>query len=383
MTPAATSLAEHRIAVWRRRHERLAPRERVLTALAHREPDRVPLDFWATPEVQATVRQALGFVTQEQLLEFLGVDFRVAAMPRYIGPKLATHPDSSRDDIWGVRRQTVQFGAGARRGAYQELLASPLAALTTLREIDTYPGWPSPDWWDYSLAAEECRRHPRHCILAKGDRLDRTAQLKPAMYLRGVEQIMLDLSLNPEFVDCINAHLTAYFLEFNRRMFEAARGGIDIFMMGDDFGAQTGPMLSVEMWKRFYEPGFRKHIELAHRYGIKVMHHTCGGVRPLIPRFIAAGLDILQSLQPRAAGMNLRELKREFGRDLTFQGGIDIQQTLPRGSPADVRREVRERLDAAKAGGGYILCTAHNLQADTPVENVLALFAAAHEYGKY
>jgi uroporphyrinogen decarboxylase len=216
-----------------------------------------------------------------------------------------------------------------------------------------------------------------------GDRLDRTAQLKPAMYLRGVEQIMLDLALNPEIVDCINEHITAYFLEFNRRIFESAKGGIEIFMMGDDFGTQTGPMLSVEMWKRFYEPGFRKYIELAHRHGIKVMHHTCGSVRPLIPHFIEAGLDILQSLQPRAAGMDLRELKREFGRDLVFQGGLDIQQTLPRGSPAEVKREVRDRLDAAKAGGGYILCTAHNIQADTPVENIVALFEACHEFGKY
>ena len=354
-----------------------------MTALAHQEPDRVPVDFWATPEIKLAVQHHLGIESQDALLDFLGVDFRVAAMPRYIGPALKHHPDGVSEDIWGVRRKTVAFGAGARRGAYQELAQSPLECFTTVREIEAYPRWPSPDWWDYSEAAADCRRFPDHCVITMGDRLDRTAQLKPAMYLRGVEQIMLDLALNPAIVDCLNEHITAYFLEFNRRVFEAAKGGIAIFMMGDDFGTQTGPMLSVDMWQRFYEPGFRKYIELAHRHGIKVMHHTCGSVRPLIPRFIAAGLDILQSLQPRAADMDLRELKREFGRDLTFQGGLDIQQTLPRGTPADVKHEVRERLDAAKSGGGYILCTAHNLQADTPVENIIALFEACHEYGAY
>ena len=383
MTAFPSSLADHSITLSRQRNERLTSRERVMLALAHREPDRVPMDFWATPEVKAAVQRHFGFKTPEELLNYFGVDFRVAAIPRYIGPALKTHSDESRNDVWGVRRQTVAFGAGAQAGTYQELLASPLASMTTAREIDNYSGWPSPDGWDYSHAAEECRQYPKHCVMARGDRLDRTAQLKPAMYLRGVEQIMLDLALSPEIVDCINEHIVTYFLELNRRVFESAQGGIDIFMMGDDFGTQTGPLLSVEMWKRFYEPGFRKYIELAHRYGIKVMHHTCGSVRPLIPLFIDAGLDILQSLQPRAANMNLRELKNEFGRHLSFQGGLDIQQTLPRGTPADVKHEVQDRLDAAKTGGGYILCTAHNLQADTPMENIIALFEAYHEFGKY
>ncbi len=383
MKTPPSSLADHPITLSRQRNERLTSRERVRLTLAHQEPDRVPMDFWATSEVKHTLQAHLGLNTPDEVLNFLGVDFRVAARPSYIGPALKTHSDGSRNDVWGVRRQTVSFGAGERQGSYQELLLSPLASMTTTQEIDAYPGWPSPDCWDYADAAADCRQYSDHCVIAMGDRMDRTAQLKPAMYLRGIEQIMLDLALNPEIVDCINEHIVAYFLEFNRRVFESAQGGIDIFMMGDDFGTQSSPLLSVEMWKRFYEPGFRKYIELAHRHGIKVMHHTCGSVRPLIPLFIDAGLDILQSLQPRAAGMDLRELKQEFGKDLCFQGGLDIQQTLPRGSPADVKSEVRDRLEAAKADGGYILCTAHNIQPDTPLENIIALFEAGHEYGKY
>jgi uroporphyrinogen decarboxylase len=113
------------------------------------------------------------------------------------------------------------------------------------------------------------------------------------------------------------------------------------------------------------------------------MHHTCGGVRPLIPLFIDAGLDILQSLQPRAAGMDLAELKRDFRRDLAFHGSVDIQQTLPFSTPEDVRTEVKQRLRAGKPGGGFIICSAHNIQVDTPLDNVLALVEAYQEHTWY
>ena len=153
--------------------------------------------------------------------------------------------------------------------------------------------------------------------------------------------------------------------------------------MGDDFGTQMGLMMSIEMWKRLYKPGFRKFIELAHRYGIKVMHHTCGAVSELIPEFIDCGLDILQSLQPTAAGMDLGWIKKEYGRHICFQGGVDITHTMPFGSATEVRSEVKKLIDKMSPGGGYILCTSHNIQADTPEENVLAMYeeGISHRYG--
>ena len=173
--------------------------------------------------------------------------------------------------------------------------------------------------------------------------------------------------------------MVEYFLEYNRRVFEAASENIDIFMMGDDFGTQYGPMMSIETWRRLFKPGFRAYIELAHEYGLPVMHHTCGSVRELIPDFIECGLDILQSLQPAAAGMDLADLQREFGRDLCFHGGIDIQEVLPHGTPQQVREHVKSRAELGREGG-YILCTAHNIQPDTPLENIVALFEAYQEF---
>jgi uroporphyrinogen decarboxylase len=141
--------------------------------------------------------------------------------------------------------------------------------------------------------------------------------------------------------------------------------------------------MSMPMWERYFEQGFRRFVELAHEYDIRVMHHTCGSVRPLIPRFIDAGLDILQSLQPRAVGMDLHELKSAYGTVLALHGSIDIQRTLPFGSPQEVRSQVQARLKAGKPGGGFIIGTAHNLQPDVPFANILALLEAYHEFAPY
>jgi uroporphyrinogen decarboxylase len=164
-------------------------------------------------------------------------------------------------------------------------------------------------------------------------------------------------------------------------VFEAARGAIDIFFMGDDMGAQTGLMLSPRLYRRFFKENLRRFIDLAHRHGLKTMYHTCGNVTALIPDFIDCGLDILQSLQP--AAMDLALLKREYGAHLAFQGGLDIQQTLPHGTPSDVRAEVRARAQTLGPGGGYIFGTAHNLLPDVPTENAVALFEAYLEEGRH
>jgi uroporphyrinogen decarboxylase len=189
--------------------------------------------------------------------------------------------------------------------------------------------------------------------------------------------------VNPDIVECIRDHVVNYFLEYNPKVFEAGSDEIDMFMMGDDMGGQRGPLISVEMWRKYFRDAFRKYCEIAHKYGLKVMYHTCGDVYQLIPEFIENGLDCLQSLQPQATNMDIKRLKKEFGKDLSFQGGMDIQQVLPLGTPEDVKKMVRYAAENAKRGGGYIFGTSHNIQADTAMENVVALFEAYHEYGVY
>ena len=341
----------------------------------------MPFDYWAVSETTQRLQDHLGLDSPEGLLHTLGVDLRYIQGPSLVGQELRRHADGSVEDLWGVRRRTITVTGPGYTWTYKQVVDAPLAGMTTVQEIERYLRWPSPDWWDYSQIATDCERQRGYAVVIAGDRLDRTAQLKPAMYLRGMEQFYTDLVLNPKLAQAIIARIADYYLAYNRRVFEAAQGKADIFMMGDDFGMQQGLLVSADTWRKFFRENFVKYIDLAHQYGLKVMHHTCGSVRALIPDFIEAGLDILQSLQPRAKDMNLAELKRTFGRHLCFHGSMDIQETLPRGTVEDVRREVAERLRAGKPGGGFIICTAHNLLPDAPLANILALFEAYHELG--
>ena len=357
-------------------------KERAMTVINHIEPDRVPCDYWAASEVTERLLKHLGFKDKEELLQYFGVDLRYVAGPSYIGQELRAYEDSTVEDLWGVRRGIMSVERGEYSWKYKHVVASPLEPAETTKEIEHH-NWPNPDWWDYSPLEDDCDKFADYAVVNAGDRLDRTAQLKPMMYLRGMTQTYMDLIENPQIAFAIIEHIRDYFLEYNKRVFEAANGKIDIFMMGDDFGTQNGMMMDIRTWRRFFKDGFKAYIDLAHKYGIKVMHHTCGSVVDLIPDFIDSGLDILQSLQPKAAGMDLGRLKREYGKYIAFHGSIDIQETLPYGAIEDVREMVKERMSVGKQGGGFIICTAHNIQPDTPTENILALFEAYKEFRNY
>lgn len=359
----------------------MSHRDRVMTALAHRAPDRLPRDYWATPEVTARLLDHLSLPDRESLLRHFGFDLRTVEGPACVGQSFRRHADGSVEDLWGVRRLPKTVEGGGYTWTYQHVVEAPLATACTVADIEAYDRWPSADWWDYSRVREQCLAHRGYAVVSAGDRLDRTAQLKPMMYLRGMEQTYVDLADDSRVAEAIISHIVEYFLEYNRRVFDAAADVIDVVLMGDDFGTQQGLMMRPETWRRHLRPGFAAFIELAHRYGLRVMHHTCGSVGELIPDFIECGLDILQSLQPQAAGMDLASLRRDYGRDLCFHGGIDIQGVLPHGTPQEVRDHVCRQVEAAGTEGGYILCTAHNIQPDTPLENVLALFAAYDEFG--
>ena len=358
-------------------------KERVGQALAHREPDRVPIDFWSTRETDARLLAYLGLGNREDLLAEFGVDLRFIAGPAYLGPPLPEEPDGTSYDLWGVpRRQKTVTGHGWQQ-SYWEVTDYPLAGCETVADVAAYDKWPSPDWYDYSVIASQCAACGDACVVFQGDRLNRLAQLKPAMYLRGVEQILVDLLLAPEIFGAIVRRVCDFYLEYERRILAAANGGLDLLMTGDDFGTQDGLLISVEKWRQALRPGFAALIAVAHEYDVPVMHHTCGAVSELLPEFIACGLDVLQGVQPGARGMAAAELKREFGGDLAFHGGIGIQHALPHGTPEQVRDEVQQLLATMKPGGGYIAGTSHNLQADVPVANIMALIAAYHEFGGY
>lgn len=352
-------------------------RERILANLRRERTDRIPIDFWASRGAIASIERHFG-LPYERFLDESDVDFRYIKGPHYIGPAL-----DRGCDIWGVGRTRVHLSLPHGADEYAELQTSPLADAQSAADVDAYPGWPSPDEYDYSVVKAQCE-----AILARdrvavfmGDRMNRVAQLKPAMYLRGIENILVDMAMREDIAEAIFHKIRQFYLVYLERILDAADGLLDIILTGDDFGSQNGLLLSVDMWRTFLRPGFKNYLSLIRQAGAASMHHTCGSVAELIPDMIESGLGILQSLQPEARGMELDAIMQTFGDALRFQGGISIQNTMPFGTVADVREAVRRVAAIAKPHGGYIFCTAHNIQADTPPANIRALIDAYHAFG--
>jgi len=362
-------------------------RERTFLALDHQQPDRVPLDCWVSQGTKDKIDSKMR-LAYDDFLDKYDIDLRYIEGPEYIGPCLQTE-NGLEKDIWGVSRKPVSLrvsdGSVTFQEVYKEVVESPLKTCSRVEEIVDYPHWPSADWFDYTGVEKQCDeiRDRARVAVFMGDRLNRFAQLKPAMYLRGMSQIFCDMVEAPEIVHSILAHIRSFYIEYETRILEAARGKIDILVTGDDFGMQNGLMISPSMWQVMLEKGFAEYIKVAQNHGAKVMHHTCGAVYDIIENFIDCDLDILQSIQPEASGMDPGRLKSKFGERLCFQGGISIQKMLPFMDPAQVRAHVASVLGQMMPGGGYIAGTAHNIQADTSIENIAALFDAYHAFGRY
>jgi uroporphyrinogen decarboxylase len=307
-------------------------------------------------------------------MDELGVDIRIVE-PRYTGPPLEESSGGMEKDIWGVIRRRVDYSDGS----YLEVEHYPLAGEISVSDIENYP-WPDPDHYDYSVIPKLCEKYGDYAILNVGNRLNRTSVLKAAMYLRGMQKLMMDMALNPHLVEALLEKISDYYLAHNERIFKAGEGLIDIFMMGDDFGTQKGLLISPEMFRRYFAPELKEFAAQAKSYGLKVMLHSCGSIRELIPDIIAIGVDILNPIQANARGMIPEELKSEFGDRICFHGGIDIQHTLPFGTAEDVEREVKDRIRVLGKDGGYILASTHNIQIDTPIENILKMYRTANSF---
>jgi uroporphyrinogen decarboxylase len=357
-------------------------RERTFLALRHETPDRIPADFWASPGMRERILAEMGLAHEEFLDEF-DIDFRYIAGPDYVGPPLTSSASDTEVDIWGVPRRGLTLEVLGHLEHYREVTEPPLSGAFRVEDVEDYAHWPSADWFDYKGIEAQCAavRDGGRVAVFMGDRLNRIAQLKPAMYIRGVENIMLDMAIRPALARAVFGRIKAFYLEYLTRILESASGKLDIVLTGDDFGAQDGLLVSPSMWSEFLSEGFRQYNELIGAHGVVAMHHTCGSVVELIPAMIDNGLDVLQSLQPEARGMDPASLKRRYGRRLCFHGGVSVQRTLPRGTPDDVRQEVKNLANTMGKGGGYIFCTAHNVQADTPIENVQALLTAYRDFG--
>ena len=351
----------------------LTPRERVLLALDHQETDRAPVDFLATAEAGAAVREFLAIDDPEALLRHLGVDLRHPRQP-YIGPPPTRHSDGSWVDPWGVRRRAVPH----KGGAYDEIVEHPLAGLTDASELSNYP-WPHPEWWDAEALAREIEKLDTagSYAIALEEFGDPGGMFEIAWYMRGMEQFMIDMIERPELPYEIMRRVADFYAGLLDRVMAAAGGRIDLIWTSDDIAHQRGKLMSERTWRELVAPHHERLNRRIHEHGARVMYHSCGAVRPFIPALIEIGVDVLDVLQFSANGMDPREIKASFGDRLCFHGGMDVQSTLPRGTEEEVRQVTRERIEVLGKGGGYILSPTHNIQVDTPPANIVAMYAEA------
>jgi uroporphyrinogen decarboxylase len=345
----------------------MTPRERWLAVLTRRTPDRVPMDYWATSETDAKLMRYFRCDDLDVILERLHVDRPVTVSPLYIGPLVP--PDH---DVFGVRYQDMDYGTGV----YRESVYSPLATYQTVEEIEQGYTWPDPDWWDYSQV--------RRQVEGKEHRPIRGGGSEPFLIykkLRGEAQAFMDLILNPEIVHYCLDKLFDLAYENTRRIFEQIPGQVMISYVAEDMGSQKSLMFSPDQIRTYLLPRMKRVIDLVHQGGAYVFHHNDGACRPILPDMIEAEIDVLNPVQWRSKGMGRAGLKRDFGEALIFHGAMDNQYTLPFGSVDEVRQEVLDNLRILGEGGGYILAPCHNLQAVTPVENIIAMYETGYEQG--
>lgn len=347
----------------------MTSRQRVLTALQHRQPDRVPVNYYATRELEEKLKAHLHVATHDALLDRLGVDLRYVRPP-YIGDELRRWPDGRFEDVWGTVYRQVAYDTGT----YDEADVMPYAAMTSVEEVQAGPG-PSPDDFDYSAVPELCRRFGDRALVAGNPGVP--DMINGAGRMRGVERVIMDIGREDPVGMAVMEKRCRFSLAHVERILDVAGGRIDILALGDDYGTQRGLLMSPASWRRIFKPWLKRFIDLGHSYGCKVMLHCCGSSRMIFDDFVELGLDVLDTVQPEAEGMDPEELKGLYGDRISFCGTLSVQHTLPHGTRDEVVAEVRHRIDVVGKDGGLILAPAHNMQPDTPLENALAVYETA------
>jgi len=345
---------------------RLTSRERVSISLGWREPDRAPIQFYTTPEIERALKAHFG---GRDLLEVLGVDFRMVEAPWKGRTKPARGGVSY--DMWGVGYREQSYGLGT----YDESCDLALAEIKTMDDVARYP-WPSVEDCDFSTIEAQCDRAKDFAVCIGGAGMPDI--VNGVSRGRGMEQVLTDIALDDEVGMAIIDKRVDFLYEHLRRGLEAARGKVDIVCLGEDCGTQNGRLVSPETFDRVFVPRLKRFYDLAHEFGAKAMMHSCGDTHDIMPTFIAMGLDVLDAMQPEPAGMDPETIRRLCYGKLAFCGLISTQRTLPHGTVEECRAEARHRLDVIGKGGGYIFAPAHCIQPDTPIENVVAIYEEAN-----
>ncbi len=380
------------------------PRERVMRALNHREPDRVPIDLGATI-VSSIVNKSyielkrhlgmplekikmLDYVQQlpyvdEALLERFGVDFRLVQLPAATAPGLSIFEEGDYYafiDRWGSKLHMPKEG-----GLYFDWVDFPVKepSLLALDEVQ----WPRPDPPELNAQlgeqARELYENTDYALVGSGV-IGGGIFEQPARIM-GLEKFLMTLVSEPKFADRLMERITDIYIESCNSYLDYVGKYIQVFTYWDDVNTQNGWMISPETYRSMVKPKERRLVEaIRKKTDAKIFFHGCGAVYDLIPDLIDIGFDIINPIQVAARGMDTKKLKQAYGRDIVFWGGgADTQHVLPFGTPAEVAAEAKRRIDDLAPGGGFVFAPIHNIQAFVPPENIVTMFDTALLHGRY
>jgi len=353
-------------------------KERVQNTLQHKKVDRVPINFaGVNPDIDRRLKEHFGLSTDDNdgLLDALRVDFRFIEL-KYSGPRL--HEELAGmdvDPVWGRRSRWIEH----QSGGYWDICDYPLRNA----DIEMAKSWPMPDPadFDYDTVSAKCEKYKDFFIIVGhpgiGDIINSTGRL------RNMEQTLIDLITDdPAGLEIIHRKVSVQ-AEMLRRVLEAANGEIDMVWMGEDLGTQTSPMISLDIFRKHIRPNLMKIIRVAKEFNLPVMMHSCGSSSWAFDDFIEMGVDVVDTLQPEAVNMSPEYLKQNFAGKLCFNGCISTAGPMAYGTVDETVEYVKKTFDIMKPGGGYIMAPTHQIQDNSPTENVIAAYNTAFEYGKY
>jgi len=338
-------------------------RDRILTAISHSEPDRVPISFdIVDPNLENKVLQYYGAKSMSELYEKSGIDaFSVwkwpAAAPIYIGPKRE-----------GVENHDETYGCWGKVNQH----IYPLQNKT----LDEYL-WPKAEYFDFTRIKND---------LLTIKQMDMTTAVGHAgvgwchhVQMRGYENALYDV-MDDDYMSEYLSRVRAFSLAYFETLFQYADGHIDIVRADEDLGGQQAMLISPAMWRKFYKPLWKEIFDLCHKNHAKVWMHSCGYCRDVVPDFIDMGVDILNPVPPYVKNSDPPDMKNTFGKQLAFDGAVDQINVLINGTKEDVRREVKLRLKQMSPGGGYLIGPSQVLTEDVPFENVITFFNSCLEF---
>jgi uroporphyrinogen decarboxylase len=336
----------------------LTHRERVLKTFVFEKTDYPPRDLMegcVWPELMDYFRAKYGFHEADSVLDFLGTDFRWAFVT-YKGP-----PPLTQDPSVGKHSKSVTAG--------------PLAHATTIQEVEVYK-WPDPAWWQPADYAAFSRAWPDHArVLCIGW----APLFWSACEAFGMDEALIKMIVEPKVFDTFMRRQHEFYLDILQRCSQAAQGYCDICWLGDDFASQQAMLMNPELWRKLIKPYLAEQVRVAREHGMYVLFHSCGAVRAVLPDMIDIGINALLVFQTTATGMNAASIARDFGGNMAFYGGIDIQHLLSFGTPEATIAEVRSNIQAFERCGGYIVANSHHSLATIKGENIEAMCMAAKE----